>query len=353
MRKILIKNGKVWNGESFFYSDVLTEGAVISKIAPDICDTANLVYDAEGMIVSPGLVDAHTHLRGVSCDKYGTQAEISCFPFGVTAAADGAASKGDKKLLESFMLKTVSFAGVEIKDNRADFSNTERIISLYGDRIVGIKSYFDSNASNISDTAPLEEICDFAHKRNLRVMVHCTNSPIAQSKILETLKKGDILTHSFNGGANNAETDGFESMKAAQKRGVLIDIGFAGNVHADFGILKRAIKSGIIPDIISTDITRLSAFIRGGRYGMTMCMSIAKLLGMSESDIFKAVTSTPAKALGKEWGYLKEGGAADIAVIKECDEPFVLTDKNQNTVQSDKGYRCVLTVTDGQTVYKD
>ena len=353
MRKILIKNGKVWDGESFFYSDVLTDGAVVSKIAPNICDSANCVYDANEMIVSAGLVDAHSHLRDVSCDKYGTQAEISCFPFGVTAAADGAASKGDKKLLESFMLKTVAFAGAEIKDNCADFSNTERIMSLYEDRIVGIKSYFDSNASNISDITPLKEICDFAHKRNLRVMVHCTNSPIPLSEILATLGKGDILTHSFNGSANNAETDGFKSMKEAQKRGVLIDVGFAGNVHADFGILKRAIENGIIPDIISTDITRLSAFVRGGRYGMTMCMSIAKLLGMSESDIFKAVTSTPAKALGKEWGYLKEGSAADIAVIKECDEPFALTDKNQNIVQSDKSYRCMLTVSDGQIVYKD
>ena len=131
MAGILIKNGRVWNGEAFLYADVLIDGRLVAKIAPKIRDEANFVLDAEGMIVSPGLVDAHTHLRGVSCDKYGTQAEISCFPFGVTAAADGAASKGDKKLLESFMLKTVAFAGAEIKDNRADFSNTERIIMLF------------------------------------------------------------------------------------------------------------------------------------------------------------------------------------------------------------------------------
>ena len=88
---------------------------------------------------------------------------------------------------------------------------------------------------------------------------------------------------------------------------------------------------------------------------MTMCMSIAKHLGMSEIDIFKAVTSNPAKALGKEGeiGCLKVGGKADIAVIGECAEPFDLTDKNGNRVQSDKGYRCFLTVSDGQIVYKD
>ena len=44
---------------------------------------------------------------------------------------------------------------------------------------------------------------------------------------------------------------------------------------------------------------------------------------------------------------------ADIAVIKECNEPFALTDKNKNTVESDVSYRCALTISDGQIVYKD
>ena len=355
MAKILIKNGRVWNGEKFFCSDVFIDGNTVSKIAPDINESANIVFDADGMTVSAGLVDAHTHLRGVSCDKYGTQAEMSCFPFGVTAAADGGASKGDKSLLESFMLKTLVFVAANIKNNHADFTNTERLMELYGDRIVGIKSYFDSGAGEIKSIEPLKEICGFAHQKGVRVMVHCTNSPISLSEILETLGKGDILTHAFNGSTNNAEADRFESMKAAQKRGVLIDAGFAGNVHADFGIMKRALENGVIPDIISTDITRLSAFVRGGRYGITMCMSIAKLLGMSEENIFKSVTSNPAAALGKdrEWGHLCEGGEADVTVIKECFQPFSLTDKNQNTVGSDTSYRCVLTISDGQIVYKD
>ena len=353
MAKILIKNGCVWDGEGFFDADVFVDGTTVSKIAPHIDNEANFVFDANGMIVSAGLVDAHTHLRGVSCDKYGTQAEMSCFPFGVTAAADGGASKGDKALLESFMLKTEVFVAAQVKNNKADFKDTERLMALFGDRVVGIKSYFDSNAGEIESAAPLDEICEFAHKRGLRVMVHCTNSPIALGEILGALKRGDILTHAFNGSTNNAEADGFASMKKAQKRGVLIDAGFAGNVHADFGIMKRALECGIVPDIISTDITRLSAFVRGGRYGLTMCMSIAKLLGMSEENVFRAVTSTPAKALGQNWGCLKEGSAADIAVIKECREPFSLTDKNQNTVESDISYRCALTISDGQIVYKD
>ena len=79
-----------------------------------------------------------------------------------------------------------------------------------------------------------------------------------------------------------------------------------------------------------------------------------KKAGMSEEDIFKAVTSTPAKALGKEkeWGYLAVGRRADIAVFDYTDEGFDIVDRQGNRFQSDMGYRCVFTVLDGQIVYK-
>ena len=88
---------------------------------------------------------------------------------------------------------------------------------------------------------------------------------------------------------------------------------------------------------------------------MTMCMSIAKTLGMSEEEIFRAVTSSPAKALGKEneWGCLTVGGCADIAVFDYIGEGFDMTDKSGNHIESKSGYRCVLTVADGEVVYKN
>ncbi len=70
--------------------------------------------------------------------------------------------------------------------------------------------------------------------------------------------------------------------------------------------MENAIACGAAPHIISTDITRFSAYKRGGCYGLPMCMSIARHLGMEEEDILRAVTSTPAKALGQLWGYLEK-----------------------------------------------
>ena len=354
MAKILIKNGRVWDGYQFFFADILTDGNQIVKIDQGITEEATYVYDATGKIVSAGLVDCHVHMRLHPDDKYGIQAEMSCFPFGVTAAADAGRIRGNPELFDSFMLKNVMLATVRIHQNRPDLEDLKETLARFGHRAVGVKVYFDQTITDVTDENPLAEVCSFAKERNLRVMVHCSHSPVPMRRILSTLNPGDILTHAFHGGENNAMEDNFESMRAAQARGVIIDAGFAGYVHTDFGVFQNAIRAGIVPNTISTDITKSSAYIRGGRYGMTMCMSMARHMGMSEVDIFKAVTSNPARALGKEgsWGCLKVGGNADIAVLDDTNEGFSMTDKNGTLIESPMGYRCVFTVADGQIIYK-
>ena len=355
MAKILIKNGRVWDGDSFFFADILTDGALISKIESNITDEADYIYDAANKTVSAGLVDTHVHMRVLPTDLYGIPAEMSCFPFGVTAAADAGRNYGERMVMDSFMLKNLVFVAAPIQKNQVDFDLIEDSLLRFGDKAIGIKVYFDAIASEVTDITPLRQICTFAKARGLRVMVHCSNSPSPMSEILQTLSEGDILTHAFHGGVSNAAEDHFESLKVAQARGVIIDSGFAGHMHTDFGVFEKAIRAGALPDTLSTDITKFSAYTRGGRYGMTMCMNIAKTLGMQEEDIFRAVTSNPAKALGKEseWGYLRVGRIADIAVLDDTDEGFDLTDKAGNHMKSPKGYRCVLTVSDGQVVYRN
>lgn len=333
---------------------MFVQNGVISKIGPNIGCSADFVFDARDKIVSAGLVDAHAHLRGISPNQYGSPAEAICFPFGVTAVADASTEQGNQAVLKSFMVKTVVFICPEIRNNHADFSRTKVLLAQYGYHAVGVKLFFDTSASEVTDTTVLKEVCDFAHEQNLRVLVHTTRSPVPMADIADMLREGDILTHAFHGGEKNALEDDFQSLIRAQKRGVIIDAGLAGTSHVDFAIFREAIKRGFLPDVIGTDITKLTAFIRGGRFGMTMCMNIAAALGMEEADILRAVTSAPAKALGKEkeWGWLKEGGCADITVLQKTNEPMDLIDKAGVHLHSDKGYRCLLTIADGEVVYR-
>ncbi len=354
MAKILIKNGRVWDGEKFFYGDILTNDKHIEKIDTSINENAEYIYDATRKIVSAGLVDIHVHLKGIAPDEFGVEAHMSSFPFGVTAVNDAGSIYINRELTNSYIVKNSLFAITHIKDNHAVLSTTRMLLGEYGDKIVGLKVYFDKTISEVSDITPLKEICTFAKEIGLKVMVHCSNSPTSMTEIIKTLSSGDILTHAFHGGENSCMDDDFEAFRIAKDKGVIIDSGFAGHVHTDFKNLEKSIKSGFLPDTISTDITCLSAYKRGGKYGMTMCMSIAKTVGMSEEDIFRASTATPARVLGKEkeWGTLKVGRIADIAVFDYTDESFDLIDNAGNRLKSDIGYRCVLTVCDGQIVYK-
>ena len=61
------------------------------------------------------------------------------------------------------------------------------------------------------------------------------------------------------------------------------------------------------------------------------------------------MTTTPAKILGKPWGKLEVGGIADIAVLEYGNEGFYIPKQD---ITSDTGYRCKLTMADGDIVHR-
>ena len=71
-----------------------------------------------------------------------------------------------------------------------------------------------------------------------------------------------------------------------------------------------------------------------------------------ENEIFKAVTTTPAGVLGKDYGRLKEGVNADIAVFEYCNNGFDMPDRWGNNINYEKGYKCVMTMVNGQIMYR-
>ncbi len=352
-KNYVIKNARIWNGEEFIYGDLAVSGNRVFAIGSSFDFASDAVIDGEGKLLTPGLIDVHTHLKNISCDKYGADVSLCTVPFGVTCAVDGGASKGDSAYLDTLSIKSAVFVEVKIRDNKSCLESVEAMREKYGEYFAGLKVYFDTLDPHVKDISALEGVCEYAEKHGYRVMVHSTGTPAPMTEIVRLLKKGDILTHAYHGGKNTSELNDFEAIFAAKEKGIVIDVGMACGVHTDFDILRKAIRIGAGPDTIGTDITRLSAYIRGGRYGLTACMSVCRHLGMSESDILRAVTVAPANAVGRPcWGRLTVGGDASFALLDtDCPERFFATDKAGHTVDFNGTFKCVLTAVNGEIIY--
>ena len=351
---ILIKNGNLFDGYNFLgKKDLLVSGGKIKNISDSIDEPVHFVFDAKDKIVMPGMIDIHTHIFGISDDSIGTSADGGCFPFGVTSVGDGCSEFGFRDALKTIKTKVFAFVPVWVKNGTPDFKTAEDLIRKFGDRIVGVKAYFDVNVSKDITIKILKEICNFAKSKNLILMVHCSNSVTSMVEIVETLSPGDILTHIYHGGENSCINNDYSAFILAKEKGVILDSGFAGHVHVDFKVFEKAMSDGYFPNTISTDLTNLSTYYRGGVYGLTLCMGLCREYGMFEIDVLRAVTSNAAKALGKpELGPIKIGGIADIAVLNYEDLSFDFTPLTPFGAKGTKQYKCYLTLSGGQIVWR-
>ncbi len=66
MYDIVIRNGKVVDGTGnpWFFADVAIKDGWIEEISRKGIDEAVKVIDAEGLVVCPGFIDAHSHADG-------------------------------------------------------------------------------------------------------------------------------------------------------------------------------------------------------------------------------------------------------------------------------------------------
>ena len=353
MAQILLKNGKIFDGEEFIGKDLLIENDKI--VAIDTCiESENAIkIDCSDCIISSGLIDIHTHFSESGNKQFGFPADMATVPFGVLYAVDACAEDTDTAYLDKLCVETAVLIPISIQGEALNYEKMQKRLESYGDKAIGVKVYFDESLKNGTTKEHLRLACKFARERSLKVMVHCSHSATPMLDIVEILAKGDIITHAYHGGYHTIDDNDYIAYKKAKEKGVIIDAGMAGGVHTDFEILRKAIEGGYIPDTISSDITCFSAYMRGGVYGLPMCMSIAYLCGMKEKDIFKSVTVNAAKAVNKvNWCSLRVGANATLSVIKWADTQIAIQDKAGNSLISEKGYVCKMAAKNGQILFR-
>ncbi len=337
---LLIKGGRVIDpGQDIDrIADVAFKDGLVARIDSDISpDNAKALIDATDRIVTPGLIDLHTHVYwggtsiGIEADSIARRAGTTTF---VDAGTAGPANfLGFRKhVIEHSRARilaylNISFAGIyafsskvmvgECDDIRlCDPAEVVRVARDHLDLTVGVKVRVGKIASG-ADAAPYGLARIAADELSLPVMTHLDLPPPTHADVVPTMKPGDILTHCFRPFPNApiiSEREIKAEVLAARERGVIFDIGH-GMGSFSFDIARAMMHEGFMPDVISSDVHSLC--VHGPAYDLLVTLSKFVCLDMPLADIIRAATVAPAAAINRpELGTLTSGTPGDASILE-------------------------------------
>src|SRR5262250_33005 len=326
---LVIKNGDVLDPSQSLRGkrDIGIRYGVSEALDAEIAaDRALRVIDAGGKLVTPGLVDLHSHVYpygsalGIPADELTAhQCTTTCVSAGDAGANNFA---GFRRFIVA-QTRTRLYAFVHIANigltpfplpelYNIDFAQVDacaKAVAENADIAIGVKVRMSENVIAKNGAEPLKRAiraCEMAGTGG-RVMAHIggVENAALMVEILDLLRPGDILTHSYSGAPNlagaftNIVQDGrlLPAALAAKRRGVMFDVGHGGGSF-DYTVAEAAIAQGCPPDTISSDIHVVSGNTPGMPY-LTWVMSKFLGLGFTLEQVFAMATINPAKVINR------------------------------------------------------
>ncbi len=351
---LLIRGGEVLDPSQNLRGryDIGIRWGRIVRIEPAISpETAQHVIDAGGSLVLPGLVDLHTHVYplgsalGLPADELTPYTATTTY---VSAGDAGANNFGAfrhhvmgatrSRMFAFIHISRIGLAGFpvgeELNIDYLDIDAAAKCLAENSDVALGIKVRISRNVVGDNGLEPLRRALRAAEAAGTgaRVMCHIGDAPDKLSTLLDMLRPGDILTHSYSGAGNNIVQNGklLSAALAAKQRGVIIDVGHGGGSF-DYTVAEPAIDQGLMPDTISSDIHALSGNSPGMPY-LPWVMSKFLNLGLSLDQVVALATSAPAGVINRvdKLGTLQIGAPADVSVLELIEEPVEFVDTRNN-----------------------
>ena len=376
---LVIKGGDVLDPSQSLRGkrDIGIRWGMIEAIEPEIpASRASKTLDASGKLVTPGLIDLHSHVYPYGSSIGIPADELAQFQCTTTMVSAGDAGVNNLAALRRYIVaqsRTRIYAFVHIANHglagfpvaelynidHAQMEACAMALAENQDFLLGVKVRMSENVIAKHGLEPLKrairacEMCGWP----ARMMVHIggVESKELMSQILDLLRPGDVLTHAYSGAPNiggvftNIVQDGklLPAALAAKQRGVMFDVGHGGGSF-DFTVAEVAIPGGAGPDVISSDIHVYSANSPGMPY-LPNVMSKFMALGFSLEQVVTMATSTPAKIINRapKLGTLQIGAPADVAVMELVEGPASFVDTRNNKRDGKALLKPVQTVING------
>ncbi|MEM2906103.1 MAG: amidohydrolase/deacetylase family metallohydrolase [Candidatus Bathyarchaeia archaeon] len=337
MYDLVIKGGTVVDPSQRLHerSDIAVLRGEVEALEADIsADQGRRVVEAEGCVVTPGLIDLHVHVYpGVS--HFGVNPDVHCLARGITTVVDAGSSGADtfdglrRYVIDVSATRVYAFLNIssmgmvspqvgELEDIR--FASVERAIEVCErnrDVIQGVKVRLSQAIVGKNGLLPLQLAKRVSEAVRMPLMVHVGATPEPLEQILVELRKGDLMTHCFHGGQYgilDEQGSILQEARDAVARGVIFDVGH-GKGSFSFDVAEKALAQGMVPGTISSDLHRYNVF--GPVYDLATTMSKFLLLGLSLDEVVAKAASTPASLLGMsdKIGTLRKGAIADISIF--------------------------------------
>src|SRR5262250_1560353 len=347
----------------------IKNGQIAAVVASIPADRATQRIDAAGKLVTPGLIDLHTHLcphlgLGLPADEL---VPITCTTTAVSAGDAGwhtwgvfrhlALSRSRTRLFSFVHISSIGLAGgiapgEMLNIEYANVDGCAKVVAENPDVVLGVKVRITDSVVGQNGLEPLRRAIRAAELvgPGTRVMCHIGAAPGSLSDLLNLLRPGDILTHAYSGAGNNIVQNGqlLPAAKAAKQRGVIFDVGHGGGSF-DFTVCEPAIQQGATADTISSDIHAVS-INTPGYPTLPNVMSKFLALGMPLEEVVQRATIEPAKIIGRVpgLGTLQVGAPADISIFDLVDGPVEFVDTRNNKRTGSKKLVPVLTIRGGR-----
>jgi dihydroorotase len=377
---LVIKSGDVLDPSQSLRGkrDIGIRYGKIELLDADIAATrATRLLDASGKLVTPGLVDLHSHVFpygsaiGIPADELaGYQCTTTCVSAGDAGANNFAAfrrhiaAQTRTRLYAFVHIANVGLTPFPVPElYNIDFAQVDacaRAVAENADMVIGVKVRMSENVIAKHGLEPLKRAIAACERAGTEAKVMCHIGGVEtrelMSQILDLLRPGDVLTHAYSGAPNlssqftNIVQDGrlLPAALAAKQRGVAFDVGHGGNSF-DYTVAEAAIEQGCLPDTISSDIHVFSGNTPGMPPYLPWVMSKFMGLGFTLEQVVTMATATPAKVIDRvsKLGTLQVGAPADIAIMELVEGPVSFVDTRNNTRNGQAHLKPVQTVTAG------